>query len=156
MYRSNGEDPDGVEQHDNVALFHPQSQPQTQQATHFDLQEATLLMHYLDQVFPWQFPYYNRNSQLGNRGWLLSLLSKRGPSYHAAMSLSALHKGWQNGESRGFAANQKAFNYRAGALREMCQFLTEEKTEILRQDDAQLADFLACSTLLISFEVRRP
>ncbi|KAI9151317.1 Trichothecene biosynthesis transcription regulator TRI10 [Paramyrothecium foliicola] len=119
----------------------------------FDLHEASLLMHYLDHVFIWQFPYYDRNSHLGDRGWLLALFSKRGPLYHAAMSLSALHKSWQSGHSREFQANQKAFNHRSKALRELCHLLAEEKAELLLQDDTQLAEFLACSVLLISFEV---
>lgn len=129
------------------------SQVQTQGANHFDLHEATLMMHYLDQVYPWQFPLYNRDSQLGNRGWLLFLLSKRGPLYHAAMSLAALHKACQNGHIQEFYVNEDAFNHRAKALREMHRFLAIDKADFLLQDKLKLAEILACSVLLISFEV---
>ncbi|CAI6091489.1 unnamed protein product [Clonostachys chloroleuca] len=127
------------------------SQTQTQGANHFDLHEATLMMHYLDQVYPWQFPLYNRVSQLGNRGWLLFLLSKRGPLYHAAMSLAALHKACQNGHIQEFYVNEDAFNHRAKALREMHRFLAIDKADFLLQDKLKLAEILACSVLLISF-----
>ncbi|KAJ5460945.1 C6 transcription factor [Penicillium daleae] len=38
-----------------------------------------------------QFLYHDSQSRLGNRGWLFLLLIKRGPLYHAILSLSSLH-----------------------------------------------------------------
>ncbi|KAH8650723.1 hypothetical protein BGZ61DRAFT_487758 [Ilyonectria robusta] len=52
---------------------------------------ASLVMHYLDYVFYWQYPYFRPNSHLGNRGWLLPFLINGGPLYYAALALSALH-----------------------------------------------------------------
>ena len=50
-----------------------------------------LLMHFLDHVFPIEFPFYNPSIFEGGRGWLLSLLMRTRPLYHAALSVSAYH-----------------------------------------------------------------
>jgi hypothetical protein len=54
-------------------------------------EEASLLMHYLDSVFPLQFPFYKHSAVKGGRGWLLSLLMQLEPLYHAALSVSSYH-----------------------------------------------------------------
>jgi hypothetical protein len=54
-------------------------------------EEAGLLMHYLDYVFPLQFPFYKHSAVNGGRGWLLSLLLQLEPLYHAALSVSSYH-----------------------------------------------------------------
>jgi hypothetical protein len=48
--------------------------------------DIALLMHYLDHVFPLLFPMYEPE---GGRSWLLALLLKSKPFYHAALTLSA-------------------------------------------------------------------
>jgi C6 transcription factor Pro1 len=53
--------------------------------------EASLLMHYLDYVFPLQFPFYKHSAIKGGRGWLLSILMQLEPLYHAALSISSYH-----------------------------------------------------------------
>lgn len=53
--------------------------------------ETTLLMNYLDHVFPIQFNCYTPPVTSLGRGWLLALLTRTKPLYHAALSLSALH-----------------------------------------------------------------
>lgn len=116
-------------------------------------QEARLLMHYLDQVFPWQFPYHDCQSRLGNRGWLFLLLVKRGPLYHAVLSLSSLHQSAILDAKEDILQKQKALSHHSRALRELCDIMSE-KGDKLRDDHGQLADFLACSFILISFEVR--
>ncbi|KAJ8066603.1 hypothetical protein OCU04_005650 [Sclerotinia nivalis] len=55
--------------------------------------EAALLMHFLDNVFPLQYPMYKPEVAEGGRGWLLSLLLKTKPLYHASIGLSAYHRG---------------------------------------------------------------
>lgn len=55
--------------------------------------EAALLMHFLDNVFPLQYPIYKPEVAEGGRGWLLSLLLKTKPLYHASIGLSAYHRG---------------------------------------------------------------
>ncbi|KAL3963413.1 hypothetical protein ACCO45_000417 [Purpureocillium lilacinum] len=53
--------------------------------------EAQLLIHYLDYIFPMQYPYYRDDPALGGRGWLFWLLMKRGPLHQAVLTLAALH-----------------------------------------------------------------
>jgi hypothetical protein len=115
-------------------------------------QEACLLMHYLDQVFQWQFPYHDARSRLGNRGWLFLLLIKRGPLYHAILSLSSLHQSALLGTEEEFQRKQKALDHHSRALHELCDLMSENGNK-LRDDHAQLAEFLACSVILISFQV---
>lgn len=125
---------------------------QTFDTNGLDPQEAYLLMYYLDQVFPWQFPYHNSRSRLGNRGWLFLLLIKRGPLYHAALSLSSLHQSAIIDTEEEFRQKQKALDHHSRALRELCDLMSE-KGDKLGEDHAQLTEFLACSFMLISFEV---
>jgi C6 transcription factor Pro1 len=55
--------------------------------------ETELLMHFLDVVFPLQYPMYRSGITEGGRGWLLSLLFHTKPLYHAALALSSYHRG---------------------------------------------------------------
>lgn len=50
-------------------------------------------MHFIDTVFPLQYPMYRPNVLEGGRGWLLSLLLRTKPLYHASLALSAYHRG---------------------------------------------------------------
>src|SRR5690349_21404916 len=52
-----------------------------------DDDQASLLMHYLDHVFPLQFRFYQPSAWDGGRGWLLITLMETKPLYHAALSL---------------------------------------------------------------------
>ncbi|KAF4627072.1 hypothetical protein G7Y89_g11081 [Cudoniella acicularis] len=54
--------------------------------------DCVLLMHFLDNVFPLQYPMYKPNLREGGRGWLLSLLLRTKPLYHAALALSVYHR----------------------------------------------------------------
>lgn len=51
--------------------------------------DTTLLMNYLDHVFPLQFNCYTPPATELGRGWLLALLTRTKPLYHAALALSA-------------------------------------------------------------------
>lgn len=55
-------------------------------------EESALLMHFLDNVFPLQYPMYKPDIEDGGRGWLLALLLRTKPLYHAALALSAYHR----------------------------------------------------------------
>lgn len=57
------------------------------------ISEAMLLMHFLDNVFPLQHPMYKPGVTEGGRGWLLSLLLRTKPLYHASLALSSYHRG---------------------------------------------------------------
>lgn len=126
---------------------------QDEQQVPFQTREAALLMHYLDDVFQWQFPYYDSSNQHGNRGWLLMLLSRRGPSFYAAISIAALHKACRDHSRGEINATQEALGYRAKALKDLHKLLTPNNVDHLMQNRDHLAEFFACSILLIGFEV---
>ncbi|KAL3450273.1 fungal-specific transcription factor domain-containing protein [Aspergillus insuetus] len=54
-------------------------------------EESTLLMNFLDEIFPLQYPVYKPDILEGGRGWLLHLLLRTKPLYHAALALSSYH-----------------------------------------------------------------
>lgn len=54
--------------------------------------ESILLAHFLDNVFPLQYPLYKPGILEGGRGWLLALLFRAEGFYHAALALSAYHR----------------------------------------------------------------
>jgi hypothetical protein len=49
-------------------------------------------MHFLDTVYPLEHPMYDPDVQSGGRGWLLMILLRTPPLYHAALALSAYHR----------------------------------------------------------------
>ncbi|CZS97029.1 related to C6 transcription factor [Rhynchosporium graminicola] len=49
-----------------------------------------LVMHYLDEVFHLQFPFYNVSNRR-SRGWLFSTMRRTQAVYHAALALSQYH-----------------------------------------------------------------
>jgi hypothetical protein len=52
--------------------------------------EDSLFMHYLDDVFYAQYPFYHLENRQG-RGWVLAILRRTKSAYHAALGLSELH-----------------------------------------------------------------
>lgn len=60
--------------------------------------ESLLLMHFLDKVFPLQYPMYDPNTMDGGRGWLLSSLLQSKSFYHAALASSTYHRRTTNSE----------------------------------------------------------
>lgn len=71
----------------------PTATPFTTPAPAIPASEAMLLMHFLDNVFPLQYPMYHPTVVSGGRGWFLSLLLRTKPLYHAALALSSYHHG---------------------------------------------------------------
>ncbi|KAF1359035.1 hypothetical protein EJ07DRAFT_122398, partial [Lizonia empirigonia] len=55
-----------------------------------DNTEDTLFMHYLDQVFYFQYPFYHFQNGQG-RGWVLAILRRTKSAYHAVLALSERH-----------------------------------------------------------------
>lgn len=49
-------------------------------------------MHFLDNVFPLQHPMYKPGPVEGGRGWLLALLLRTKPLYHATLAVSSYHR----------------------------------------------------------------
>ncbi|KAL7904167.1 fungal-specific transcription factor domain-containing protein [Trichoderma velutinum] len=112
--------------------------------------EASLLMHYLDYVFPYQYPF----SEKGNwsRGWLLWLLSKNGPLYRASMGLAALH---QRSLQGGLKSHHLELEYHTTALRQLQEFIVSFNINELQPENENLVEVITCGVALISFEVLR-
>ncbi|KAF1845719.1 uncharacterized protein K460DRAFT_405959 [Cucurbitaria berberidis CBS 394.84] len=53
--------------------------------------DSTLLTHYIDHVLPLQYPMYQPGVAVPGRGWLLDLLLRSKPLYHAVIALAACH-----------------------------------------------------------------
>ncbi|CAO2648883.1 Nn.00g098320.m01.CDS01 [Neocucurbitaria sp. VM-36] len=54
--------------------------------------ESALVVHYIDQVFPLQYPMYQRDFEGNGRGWLLVLLLRSKLPYCAVLALAAYHR----------------------------------------------------------------
>lgn len=52
--------------------------------------EDPLIMHYLDEVFYVQYPFYHA-CERQNRGWLFSILKRSPSAYHTSLALSEHH-----------------------------------------------------------------
>lgn len=112
--------------------------------------KAELLMHYMDYVFPLQFRFHTPD--VNGRGWLLWLLVKTGPLYHAALSLSALHQSIYFPNVFGNAYAELA-GYHAKALRDLQEFLQHLRINDDRDEKSRLIEVMSCGVSLISFEV---
>ena len=117
--------------------------------------EAQLLVHYLDYIFPLQYPYYEDNPDLGGRGWLFWLLMKNGPLHQAILTLSALHQytkfSYNTGNTQ--VTEKELIEYHTKALQGLRQALHEHEANGFADSRDQLIEFLACGSALISFEV---
>ncbi|KAF5535529.1 C6 zink-finger PRO1A [Fusarium mexicanum] len=111
---------------------------------------ASIIMYYLDHVFFWQFPYFQSWFRLGNRGWLLIFLNNGGSLSRAALALSTLHR---DASQKRCSYSQEAFEFHSKALRELRKLSQHIETETLLSDRTKLAEFIAASLTLISFEV---
>lgn len=113
-------------------------------------EDSSLLMHYLDHVFPLQYPCYKPKGPYG-RGWLMWLLSKVGPLYRASLSLASLHLRVIGHESpRG---HDVELEYLTRGLRELQDFIGRSAADGMAAQDEVLVEVMACGASLISFEV---
>ena len=119
----------------------------------FDYRNAELLMHYFDYVFPLQFRFYTQGLEQGGRGWLLWLLMKAGPLYHAALSLAALHQYTLRYHDQ-TAKYAELNDYHSKALKDLQLFLQENQGANGLRETSKQIEVLACGVSLISFEVR--
>ena len=122
--------------------------------------ETVLLMHFLDKVFPLQYPLYTPNIIQGGRGWVLSLLLRNAPLYHAALALSAFHRkssllvaNWE--KCRMVSETQQETHLSIcltefqNSIRNLDQWLKEEKK-------GDILGIMASIVQLVYFEVRPP
>lgn len=117
--------------------------------------EAQLLVHYLDYIFPLQYPYYTDEPALGGRGWLFWLLMKRGPLHQAVLTLAALHHHTEFAHTSANRASE-LIGYHTNALQRLRQVISECEVDRFAENREQLVEFLACGAALISFEVGSP
>ena len=121
--------------------------------------EADLIMHYLDHVFYIQFRFYVPSVSTGGRGWVLSLITKTKPLYHAALSLAAFHQQslmlQENGGSDNCLSLVELEQQHNLTLQEMQRYI---QVRCKSSDTSSVSDvnvqILACVVQLISFEVR--
>lgn len=119
--------------------------------------DAELLMHYLDHVFPLQFPFYKPSVVAGGRGWLLSILTTTKPLYHVAISLAAYHRRSIlrcDGASKGHRQDLESLERQyARALSELRHYLAKLGDKNEARTQVENIDVLSCLVMLISLEV---
>jgi hypothetical protein len=120
--------------------------------------QANLLMHYLDVVFPNQFPFYNPPWADGGRGWLLLVILRTKPLYHAALSMAAYHQQaqslkWVTSEAFKNCAVRTLQTHHSLAIQELRYHLNSFRQEELAQSFEGNIEVLACIVFLISLEV---
>ncbi|TVY81371.1 Pestheic acid cluster transcriptional regulator [Lachnellula suecica] len=119
--------------------------------------EAVLLMHFLDNVFCLQYPLYKPGVIEGGRGWLLSLLLRTKPLYHASLALSAYHRsmmfvtghGYSHGSS-GIIEQQKHLTI---CLDELQQAIKEVGNYVSHTCPTNSLGMMASTVQLIFFEL---
>ena len=117
-------------------------------------------MHFIDTVFPLQYPMYRPNIIEGGRGWLLSLLLRTKPLYHASLALSAYHRGSillaasRHKCSASSTVDQE--NHLAICLSEFQQAIKDVGQWVTMSCPSNILGLMACVVQLIFFEVRRP
>jgi hypothetical protein len=138
--------------------------PYKSKALTFDFLEhdsqATLLMHYLDVVFPNQFPFYNPPSSEGGRGWLPLIMLRTKPLYHAALSMAAYHQQTHDCElfrlqPLDYSSMDKLLSNHSLAIKELRNHLESFRQAECVQSLQGNIEVLACIVFLISLEVRQ-
>jgi hypothetical protein len=119
--------------------------------------DADLLMHYLDHVFPLQFPFYKPSIAAGGRGWLLSILTTTKPLYHAAISLASYHRRstlCRDGARMNCVLELESLERQyARALSVLRQYLAKIGDKNEARTQVENVDILSCLAMLISLEV---
>ncbi|KIM92742.1 hypothetical protein OIDMADRAFT_185052 [Oidiodendron maius Zn] len=118
---------------------------------------TNLLMHFLDYVFPIQFPFYSPSPIEGGRGWLLYFLMPETSLYHAVLSVSAYHQQLllpqhNDSEQRKIALAESQHTHIAFALEGMRRYINDysrNREEIGRD----YIFFLGCTIQLIYFKL---
>lgn len=144
--------------HDLAVLIQPPFTEEDDSYSAGTLQDhrARLLMHFLDHVFPLEFPFYNPSMFEGGRGWILSLLMRTKPLYHAALSISAYHHTALN-QARNTKCKIDTWTelqiHHTLALQELHQDMRELDHSEAESNINGRIDALASIVQMISFEV---
>jgi hypothetical protein len=120
--------------------------------------EFSMIMHYLDNIFPLRFYFYQPLSPQRGRGWLLNLLLRAKASYYTALAFSVLHQiifnynGDITMEQRLFPKLDEYHSVAIEHLQRQLDYLpTTSGPEHLKTG----VEILACSMELMSIEVFR-
>ncbi|KAG4440387.1 hypothetical protein IFR05_004127 [Cadophora sp. M221] len=126
---------------------HPTNQVEHRKVLDHDPAEE-LLAHYLDVVFPTQFPISSDPKDA--REWFLPLILQVKPLYHAAISIAAHHK-----ELSGEGVGDRNYGsiHHGLALKELRQYLAECYGHNLSVSLESNVEVLAAIVLLVSLEV---
>jgi len=115
--------------------------------------ESTLLMHFLDVIWPLQFPFFNPH----DRGWVLALYMRNKPLYNVALTLAAYNKSLVlssvGSSSVLFRHDQERFYAMAlSGLRDHIGILSQKGH---REGLKDSIDVISCVNQLIMFEVSK-
>jgi hypothetical protein len=116
-------------------------------------QDASLLMYYMDCVFPMQFKMYNPAPVEGGRGWLLSMLLRTPPLYYMSLALAAhcmevLENPDGSDEGKGITGAQLTL-----ALQNLQQYITVFNEQPGPGDLEENIKVLVCIMQMIGFVV---
>jgi hypothetical protein len=124
-----------------------------------DEREANLLMHYLDHVFPLQFPLYKPSVAKAGRGWLLNVIFRTKPLFYIVLSLGAchiqtsLHLENFNDNKSGSNILEDIERHHTLAVSELRRHIDGLELFSTTGDVARKIEILACMMQLVSFEV---
>lgn len=116
-------------------------------------------MHFIDNVFPLQYPVYKPSIAEGGRGWVISLLLRSKPLYHACLALASFHRGAVMLELRrgpcGSAVVIEQEKHLAICLKDFRESI-EGVSNLIGGDNCPKNNLglMACIVQLIYFEVR--
>jgi hypothetical protein len=132
------------------------SQEYSLSANNIEENEESLLMHYLDFVFPLQFCFYQVSPSDGGRGWLLSILLRTKPLYYAAITLSEYHRQSVTcqRDPRIKCTLDELLSRHILAIKELRLFVEGLGTDGGPKKLPELVQLLASMAFLISLEVR--
>lgn len=109
-----------------------------------------LFMHYLDQVFYMQFPFYHNQC----RGWLYSILRRSKSAYYASLALSEQHLASKTGKAKSPVEQKDKNGYHALAVEKMKLSLSESHLWSGTEGLTKSIETLTCILQLIFWEVR--
>lgn len=121
--------------------------------------EVGLWMHYLDNTFPLQFPFYKPTTKDGGRGWLLAIVMQTEPLYHAVLSVASYHQHFElldghleyNDVRDCPRFNEQLRRYTL-SLQKLQNYLVAS-TSNTPMSNTEYLSLLACIVFLISLEV---
>jgi hypothetical protein len=122
-----------------------------------DEREASLLMHYLDHIFPLQFPFYKPSVSEGGRGWLLDFILRTRPLFHAVLSLKLCHmqssQSFENLNKCDPNLLEDIEKHHTLALSELRNHIDGLELSTGSANLSRKIEILACMMQLVSFEV---